>query len=189
MSEDTVTTEIAAAGVGQGPATVRVWDRFVRVFHWTVVAGCGANLLVLQPGSLPHQVVGYSVVGLVLLRIIWGFIGSRHARFSDFVPGPATLFGYLKALAQGREPRVLGHNPAAAVMILALMAMLLSLGVTGWMSVSDTFSSLDWPGDVHEALANLLLAMVLVHAGAAVIESLRHRENLILSMITGRKRA
>lgn len=182
-------TEATGAGSAQEPATVPVWDRFVRVFHWSVVAGCAADVLVLDGGRLPHEIVGYTVAGLVAARVAWGFAGTAHARFADFVPRPATLFAYLKALARGREPRTLGHNPAAAVMILALMAVLAALGVTGWMTTLDAFWGAEWLEELHKGLADALQLMVLVHAAAAVAESLRHRENLILAMITGRKRA
>ncbi|NYZ11971.1 cytochrome B [Azospirillum sp. RWY-5-1] len=180
--------DASAAGSPAEPATVPVWDRFVRVFHWSVVAGCAANSFALEGGKLPHEIVGYAVAALVAARLVWGFVGTRHARFVDFVPGPATLAAHLKALLQGREPRTRGHNPAAAVMILALMAVLAVLGVTGWMTTLDAFWGAEWLEETHELLADALQLMVLVHAAAAVLESLRHRENLVLAMITGRKR-
>jgi len=178
----------APAGSPAEPATVRVWDPFVRVFHWTVVAGCTADLFVLGGGRLPHTVVGYTVAALVAARVVWGLVGSRHARFADFVPGPAALRRYLTALARGREPRLLGHNPAGAVMILALLATLAGLGVTGWMTTLDAFWGAEWLEDLHETLADGLIALVAVHAAAAVIEGVRHRENLVWAMVTGRKR-
>lgn len=171
------------------PATVMVWDRFVRVFHWSVVGGCAVNILLLEGGRTPHEIVGYAVAALVAARIVWGFIGATHARFADFTPRPAVLIGYLQALVRGREPRWRGHNPAAAVMIFALLGVLIGLGVTGWMTTLDMFWGEEWLEDLHKALADGLQIMVLIHAAAAVVESLRHRENLILAMITGEKRA
>ena len=171
-----------------GTATLRVWDPFVRVFHWSVVGACALDLTVLDDGKLAHRWLGYGVLVLVALRLVWGVVGTRHARFIDFVPGPRTLTVYLGAMARGREPRFVGHNPAAAVMILALMALLTTIGVTGWMQTLDAYWGVEWVEDLHEGLANLLVALVIVHVAAAVLESLRHRENLILSMITGRKR-
>lgn len=182
-------TDTAAAAIAREPATVLVWDRFVRLFHWSVVAGCAANLFVLEGGSPPHIAVGYGVVGLVAARVVWGFVGTMHARFADFVPRPATLIAYLKALARGREPRTIGHNPAGAMMILALLAVLAGLGLTGWMSTLDAFWGEEWLTETHEALGDALLVMVMIHALAAIVESVRHRENLVLSMVTGRKRA
>ena len=177
------------AGPQAGPAMVRVWDPFVRIFHWTVVGCCAADLFVLGGGRLPHTVVGYTVAALVAARVVWGFIGPRHARFAGFVPGPAALLRYLSALARGREPRLLGHNPAGAVMILALLATLAGLGVTGWMTTLDAFWGAEWLENLHGTLADGLLALVAVHAAAAVIEGARHRENLVWAMVTGRKRA
>lgn len=168
--------------------TVRVWDPFVRLFHWSVVGACALNLTILDDGKFAHRWIGYGVLALLTLRLVWGVVGSRHARFNDFVPGPRGLIAYLGALARGREPRFLGHNPAAAVMILALMALLAAIGVTGWMQTLDAFWGYEWVEELHEGLANGLIVLVVVHVAAAVFESLRHRENLIRSMITGRKR-
>ena len=171
------------------PMTVPVWDRFVRIFHWSVVCGCAANLLLLEGGRLPHELVGYAIATLLAARMAWGFLGTPHARFADFIPGPARLGHYLAALLRGREPRMLGHNPAAAVMILALMGVLSGLAITGWMTTLDAFWGAEWLEDLHEALADILRLLVLIHVAGAILASIRHRENLILSMLTGRKRA
>lgn len=174
---------------GNPPRTVRVWDPVVRLFHWTVVVAVCLNLFVLKPGRLYHRYAGYVVIGAVLVRLVWGFVGTRHARFSDFFPTPARLASYLKALLRGEEPRFLGHNPAAAVMMLALMVLLFAAGVTGWMSTLDAFWGEEWLEELHEGFANAIMVLALVHAAAAIVESLRHRENLVWSMVTGRKRA
>lgn len=168
--------------------TIRVWDPFVRIFHWSVVCGCAIDLTLLDDGKLAHRWIGYSVMALVGLRLIWGFIGTRHARFADFVSGPRALLAYLAAMRCGREPRFIGHNPAAAVMIIALLVLLNAIGVTGWMQTLDAFWGAEWLESLHGGLANLLVVLVGVHVGAAILESLRHRENLVLAMFTGRKR-
>jgi cytochrome b len=147
------------------------------------------NLFVLKPGRLYHRYVGYAVIGLLVVRFVWGFVGSRHARFADFFPTPGRLVPYLRDLLRGQEPRHVGHNPAAAVMMLALMALLAATAVTGWMSTLDAFWGDDLIGELHQGFANSILVLALVHAGAAIVESLRHRENLVWSMVTGRKRA
>lgn len=175
--------------VGAPPRTVRVWDPVVRIFHWSVVTGCVLNLFVLAPGRTYHRYVGYTIAAAVLIRVIWGFVGPRHARFSDFFPTPRRLLAYVPALLRGEEPRHLGHNPLAAVMMLALMALLVATAATGWMSRLDYFWGDDWIGELHGALANGILVLALVHAAAAIVESYRHRENLVWSMVTGRKRA
>ena len=170
------------------PASVAVWDRFVRLCHWSLATGFGANWL-NEGGDPPHRWIGYTAVALVLCRVVWGVIGSRHARFSDWVPSPARLRRYLGLLLRGREPRYLGHNPAAAVMMLALLAMLLALGVTGWLTTTDRFFGEEWLEDLHRLLASIMLGMVALHVAAALFESWKHGENLILAMFTGRKRA
>lgn len=171
------------------PRTIRVWDPVVRLFHWAVVTACILNLFVLRPGKLYHRYVGYAVIVILAVRLIWGFVGTRHARFSDFFPTPSRLFPYLRDLMRGREARHVGHNPAAAVMMLALMALLLATAVTGWMSTLDAFWGEDWLEGLHAGLANSIMVLALLHVAAALVESYRHRENLVWSMITGRKRA
>jgi cytochrome b len=178
----------AAAYLPAAPRTVRVWDPVVRLFHWTVVTGAVLNLFVLAPGKTAHQAVGYVIAGALLIRLAWGFVGSRHARFADFFPTPRRLGPYLGALRRGRAPRSLGHNPAGAVMMLLLMALLAGTAVTGWMSTLDAFWGVRWVGGLHATLANAIMVLALLHAAAALFESWRHRENLVWSMVTGRKR-
>ena len=178
-----------ASGDDTPPRTVRVWDPVVRLFHWTVVTACVLNLFILRPGKLYHRYVGYVVIAAVLIRLVWGFVGSHHARFADFFPTPGRLIPYLRDLLAGRDQRHIGHNPAAAVMMLGLMALLLATAVTGWMSTLDAFWGEDWLEELHGGLANAILVLALIHAAAAIVESLRHRENLVWAMVTGRKRA
>lgn len=178
----------AGASPSAGGA-VKVWDLVVRVFHWTVVLGCLANLFLLEDGEDAHEIVGFVVAAAVAVRIVWGFVGTRYARFAEFVPTPARLGRYLAALARGREPRMLGHNPAGAVMMIALMALLVAVSVTGWMMGLDAFWGEEWLEELHGGLANAILVLAALHAAAAIVESWRHRENLVWSMVTGRKRA
>lgn len=170
------------------PRTLMVWDPLVRLFHWTVVAGCVVNSFVFEDGKTVHRYVGYVVAAALVIRILWGFVGTAHARFTDFVPGPGRLIAYLRAMLAGREPRHVGHNPAASVMILTLMALLAAVSVTGWMLTLDAYFGEEWLEDLHELIANAILGLAVIHVLAAIYESMRHRENLILAMITGRKR-
>jgi cytochrome b len=179
----------ACASAPGGAGTVRVWDPVVRLFHWTVVAGCLLDLFVVEDGEFAHRAIGYAVAAALAVRVVWGFVGTRHARFSNFVPSFGALKRYLAALGRGAEPRMLGHNPAGAVMMLLLMALLAGVSVTGWMMGLDAFWGVEWVEDLHEAIANSILVLALVHAAAALFESWRHRENLVWSMVTGRKRA
>lgn len=172
-----------------GAATIHVWDPIVRLFHWTIVTACALNLFVLEPGHTLHRALGYAVAAALTIRLVWGFIGTRHARFADFFPTPRRLVPYLRALLQGRAPRHLGHNPAGAVMMILLMVLLSGVCLTGWMMGLDAFWGEDWLEELHGTLANAILVLALVHAAAALFESLHHRENLVLSMVTGRKKA
>jgi cytochrome b len=172
----------------QNPSRVRVWDPVVRLFHWTVVAGCILNLAVFTDGKGAHRWIGYAVALALVIRVVWGFVGTRYARFSEFVPGPSALLSYLKALALGRAPRFLGHNPAGAVMMLALMALLAAVSLTGWLLTLDAGFGNEALEEFHEALAYAILPLVALHVAAALFESWKHGENLVGSMITGRKR-
>lgn len=189
----TLSTGAPSTGPGHDapptPPRVKVWDPLVRVFHWTLALGCLANLTILREAEAPHRYVGYLVGGALAVRLLWGAFGSRHARFGDFVPGPGRLAAYLGLLIRRQEPRYLGHNPAGAVMMLALMALAATCGITGWMMGLDAFWGDRRVETVHEAAANLILALALLHVAAALLESWRHRENLIGAMITGWKRA
>jgi cytochrome b len=179
-----------------GPSTpqrragkMRVWDPFVRVFHWLLVAGFIVNYFELvREGKLPHQVIGYVMVGLVVLRILWGFLGPRHARFRDFVVHPVAALRHLRETFAHRDKRHVGHNPAGGVMVVALLVTILLVGLTGWLSTTDWFFGSDFMEEAHEILASLMLALVGLHVLGVLHASWRHRENLVLSMVTGRKR-
>ena len=170
-------------------ASILVWDPLVRLFHWTVVAGCLVNLFILTDGGFVHQVIGYVVAAALAVRIVWGFVGTRYARFSDFAPTPSRLRAYFADLAKGREKRHIGHNPLGAVMMLVLMALLAAVSVTGWMLGLDRFWGVAWVLSLHEGIANAILVLALLHAAGALFGSWRHGENLVWSMVTGRKRS
>lgn len=167
---------------------VKVWDLPQRLFHWSLVACFAGAWLSSEDAGALHRWLGYGALALVGFRVVWGFTGSPHARFANFVPRVSTLLAYLRAVLKRCEPRYLGHNPAASVMILFLLSMVGLIGATGWLMGTDW----GWGSDVlerlHAGAAELTLAAVAVHVAAAVYESLRHRENLILSMLTGVKR-
>ena len=168
---------------------VRVWDPIVRIFHWTVALGVLANLTVLRNHETQHLYVGYVIVAALLVRLAWGSVARGHARFASFVPTPRALLGYTGLLLKGREPRYVGHNPAGAAMMVALMGLVSIIGLTGWMMGTDRFWGVRWVEIVHETSANVLIVAALLHVAGAIVESLRHKENLPLSMVTGYKRA
>lgn len=181
-------TETPSRGLARVRYTVPVWDPVVRIFHWTVVLGVVLNSFVLNSGKAPHRYVGYVVAAALAVRVVWGFIGSAHARFSDFVVSPRAVASHLLAVAARRDRRYVGHNPAGAAMILVLLGLLALTCLTGWMQTLDAFWGVEGVQDAHEICANLILAMAAVHVLAAIAESVVHRENLVLAMITGRKR-
>ena len=167
---------------------VRVWDRFVRLFHWGLVALMAVAYFSTVGSQRLHNAAGYAALALAVARVVWGFVGAEHARFADFVPGPRQLMQYTWAMLQGREPRYLGHNPAAAVMILFLLAAVVGIGVSGWMLTLDAFWGSEEVEFVHVLLVDLTLIAVAVHVCAAIYESFRQRENLVWSMVVGSKR-
>lgn len=169
--------------------TVRVWDPIVRIFHWTVVTACILNLFILEEGKYWHRLSGYVVAAALMVRLVWGFIGTKHARFGDFFPTPAKVIGQIFDIFDGSERRYIGHNPLASVMMLCLMVLLAATALTGWMTTLDAFWGEKWLKQLHGAIANGIMALAFVHAGAALLESWRHRENLVWSMVTGRKKA
>ena len=133
-----VTDTIEAGGV-RPPATVKVWDPFVRLFHWSLVALFAAAYLTGDESDRLHIAIGYAISGLIGLRILWGFVGSPHARFSDLVRGPRGAFSYLRDVAFLKARRYLGHNPAGGAMIIALLVMLIGTSISGYLLTTDAF--------------------------------------------------
>ena len=177
------------AGGAMPPATVRVWDPFVRLFHWSLAALFVLAYATGDEIERVHIAAGYTIAALLVLRIAWGFVGPSHARFSNFVKSPFAVASYLRDVALLRAPRHLGHNPAGGIMIVALILMLGATCATGIMMTSDAFWGAKWVEEVHEALANTTLALVGFHVLGVLAASFQHRENLVKAMITGRKRA
>jgi cytochrome b len=112
---------------------VRVWDPLVRLFHWSLVAAFTIAYLTGDEESAVHEYAGYVVIGLVLFRLVWGFLGTRHARFRDFVYRPSKIVQYAREILAGKPKRYLGHNPLGGVMVLLLLGSLLTTGVTGYL--------------------------------------------------------
>lgn len=169
---------------------VPVWDRFVRVFHWSLVASFATAYLYTEHIGLVHKGAGYLALALIAARCVWGFIApSPHARFASFVPTPRRLWAYLGQLARGREPRHLGHNPAGAVMIIYLLCATTLIGVTGFLMTTDAFWGNELVETLHVTTVDVTLIAVAVHVAANLYESLRHRDNMFKAMVTGEKNA
>ncbi|MEW6325776.1 MAG: cytochrome b/b6 domain-containing protein, partial [Nitrospirota bacterium] len=183
-------------------AMIRVWDPFVRLFHWTLAPAVVIAFLTQDERLSWHVSAGYLVLGLVLLRIIWGLVGARHARFGDFLFSPLTVLAYLKNLLFFRAERYLGHGPAGGAMVIALLLSLLLTTLSGLVLYGgQEYAGPLWPlmaaaddrwaeavEEAHEFCAGLTLLLVALHVAGVFFSSAAHRENLIASMITGDKR-
>jgi len=170
------------------PQKVRVWDMLVRVFHWSLVAALAAAWFTRHSSETIHYVAGYAAAALIALRLVWGVMGTHYARFRQFAQSPSTVIGYVRDIATGREARYVGHNPAGGAMIIALILAVAGTALTGWLCTTDQFWGVEWMARLHERIADGLLILVLLHICGVIVASLRHRENLVLSMITGYKR-
>lgn len=168
------------------PIRVKVWDAGVRLFHWSLVASVAGAWLLADTRWL-HRWLGYVVIGLIAFRLIWGVIGGHHARFTDFIPSPRHLLLYLRDMARGHEARMLGHNPAGAAMIVALLTLLSSICATGVMMGMDRYFGQEWVEHWHKGLVNGLLVLIVLHLAGVVVASLRHKENLVAAMVHGQK--
>ncbi|MDP3037960.1 MAG: cytochrome b/b6 domain-containing protein [Rhodocyclaceae bacterium] len=166
---------------------VLIWDWPVRIGHWLLV---GAFALAWITGDseewrLVHAFAGGTVVGVILFRLLWGLVGTRHARFASFVRGPRAALDYVLGLLRGDASQYAGHNAAGGWAIVALLTLGLLTGASGWLTYQDMGG--EWLEEVHEALATGMLAVAAVHVAGVVVSSLAHRENLPRSMLTGLK--
>ncbi len=167
--------------------SILVWDFPVRVFHWLLVVSFAGAWLTSESEAqqMIHYAFGYSACTLVLFRIIWGIVGTRYARFTQFIKGPRETIHHIKALLTGNQHPGLGHNPAGALAMISLMVLILFIGLTGYWSVKEFLG--DLMGDAHDAIASIAMAIVILHIAAAIIMSFLQKENLVRSMVTGKK--
>ncbi len=192
---------------------IRVWDPLLRLLHWGLVLAFALAWLTGDESEVWHIWAGYAAAGLIGVRLIWGLVGPRYARFAQFLRGPGGVMRYLQDMRHGREARHIGHNPAGAAMIVALLVTMSATAFTGWLLVEPARLAMlpdsvqiiapayaDDSGhtrndraeaveEAHEVLANLMLVLIALHVAGVVLASRRHRENLARAMITGRKRA
>lgn len=180
------------AGAGATPATVRVWDPLVRVFHWSLAGGIALAWITAEESERWHEIIGWAVLGLVAVRLLWGLVGPRSARFLSFVRGPGAVLGYAARAAGGHAERHLGHNPLGGWMVVALLLTVTATGLTGWLMSGGAGlgeDAVEMLEEVHEALANGMLALVALHVVGVIWSGWQHGENLVGAMFTGRKRA
>lgn len=180
-------------------AQVTVWDPFVRVFHWTLVVGFAVAYLTEDDLLTVHVWAGYVVGILVVARIIWGFIGSPHARFADFVYAPSTALNYVRELLRFRGARYLGHSPGGGYMVILLLILVGATVVTGLIVYGGEQQAGPLAGmfteatgeameEWHEVISNITLGLIVIHISAVLLASFAHHENLVRAMVTGKKR-
>lgn len=204
-----VESSIAGRPIAAKSAFVPVWDPLVRVSHWLMATAVLVDWITDEPRWM-HVWLGYLVAALVVLRVVWGFLGPEHARFADFVTGPRAVIDYLAGLIRFKSRRYLGHSPAGGAMAIALLIMVLATAGTGIVNLAQdegagplaaVIAKVERPPpvpgqrrpplvikQVHEALANITLALIILHICGVVLASFAHKENLVAAMITGRKR-
>ena len=196
-SEGLSETGTRTGGGAQAPASGRpenhreshrVWDPLVRLVHWGVAGAVLLNATVIEHESTAHELIGYTAVSLVAVRLVWGLIGTRHARFSAFPPNPVAALRHLAGLIAGRHRVHLSHNPAGALMVYNLWATLIGMGVTGYMMGTRAYFGVEWVEELHEGLFNWLMISVGLHLLGVVVDSLATRVNLVRAMLDGRKR-
>ena len=170
---------------------VLIWDLPTRIFHWLLTIGfvISAAISVTVDEDSPlfsaHMILGIVLGVMVLLRIVWGFVGTRHARFTSFLFSPVSLMKYALGALKGSEPQSIGHNAGSSYAIFAMLGLMLATAVTGLMLSKGNEAA----EELHEIASYSLMAVVAVHIVGVVWYSLRHKENITLSMITGHKEA
>ena len=171
----------------------------IRLFHWALAASFGVSWLSGEEYYNLHLQAGYAVLGLICVRVLWGFTGSKHARFSDFTHSPASVIAYLRALPGSKRKRYIGHNPAGGAMVLLMLAGLFVVTLSGialdaaenWSGPLAGMSLFHYTSlieSIHSMSTDLLLGAVLIHLLGVGVSSLMHRENLVKSMLSGKKR-
>jgi len=167
---------------------ILVWDLPTRVFHWLLAASFLGAFVTAESERYRdiHVVLGYTVLGLVVFRFLWGVIGTRYARFSSFPIAPRRVLDYFKSLFTRAPQHHVGHNPAGSLAIYAILALALLAGATGYAAYNEIGG--EWLAKLHEGAANAMLGLVVIHIGAVIVSSLIHRENLVAAMLNGHKK-
>ena len=179
--------------------TIKVWDPLLRIFHWSLVLFFSLAYITEDDWLNLHVIAGYTIMMLIAFRAIWGLIGPRYARFTQFIKSPSEVLSYMKRMLRFKAPHYLGHNPAAAAMILGLLLSIIMVCFSGMVIIAaegqgplaNTFFSAinaEWVEEIHEFLANFTLLLVIMHIAGVLFSSLLEGQNLVRSMITGLKK-
>jgi cytochrome b len=182
-------TTISSSPVrADAPATVVVWDWPLRLYHWTLAASVLIAWFTPNIYDTVHRIAGYTVLGLIAFRLVWGFAGTRYSRFRSFIRLLRATPGFLWGLRRGQTGRYLGLNPAGAAMSVTLLVLLAVSAISGWMQVTVRFFGVAWVEDLHTYSSDLVMILVIVHVLGVLTMCVLQRENLVRAMITGRKR-
>lgn len=168
---------------------IKVWDPFVRLFHWSLVGLFAFSYATGDEWKSAHVVSGYLIGSLIAMRVLWGLFGSEHARFVNFIYSPVTVLSFLADTARMRAKRYIGHNPAGGAMVIALLLTVGGIATTGYMMTTDAYWGIEWVEDTHKILVNVALGLIALHVAGVVLASVEHGENLVRAMVTGRKRS
>ena len=180
-----------------------VWDLPTRLFHWLLVASILASCLTAEPGSPTmqwHMWLGYWTTGLIVFRLLWGLVGPKHARFSQFIPGPRRLGQYAATLFRRDSKPSIGHNPMGGLAVLVMLLMLAIQAGSG-LFISDDIvwagpwnpavsgDTANWLGSVHHLNFDILIWVIALHVFTIIFYRVFKRQNLFTPMITGHKPA
>jgi len=169
--------------------TVRVWDPLLRIVHWSLAIAVALGWATTLPAlSAWHVEVGYAALALVVVRVVWGFVGPRTARFARFVRSPRATWAYARLAVRGRARRHLGHNPLGAWMMLALLFCVAGLAATGWLYSTDEFWGDRTVERIHIGFAWAIVVLAAFHVAGVVVTGIVHGENLVAAMLHGSKR-
>ena len=164
-----------------------VWDIITRIFHWSLVLAFCTSQLTAEEWDTAHEYAGYTILGLVSFRFIWGFVGPPKARFLEFVKSPSTIKKHLANMVTGRHTAQAGHNPAGGAMVVVLLAWLTLTGITGWLSITLSGNIAESLEKFHEILGEFSLILIAVHVAGVIVMSFLERQDLARSMIDGKK--
>ena len=167
---------------------VDVWDVPLRVLHWILAAAVLIAYFSANVFDTVHEIAGYTVMALVVLRVAWGFVGTRYSQFRNSVRPPRVVLRFLGQIARGEPGRYLGLNPAGAAMAIVMLALLGVSTISGWMQITERFFGVDWVEMVHTVSSNAVMILVAVHILGVVVMCVMQKENLIRAMLTGKKR-
>lgn len=173
---------------GATPREIAVWDPLVRMIHWGVALAILLNGAVTDDEGSAHEWIGYAALALVAVRLVWGVVGPRPARFVSFPPNPRAALRHLRTVTRRDTQVHLSHNPLGALMAYNLWLTVIALGVTGYMMGTRAYFGIEWVEEAHEVAFNWLVLSVALHVAGVAWESRRSGVSLIRAMMDGRKR-